>query len=440
VCDCSYFRYNWPANPHVNDGLAHTLVNYQQLRINPDRLLADFNELAQIGATVNNGISRLALSNEDLQARAWLAGRLEDIGLFIRDDDAANLSGVLLSNNPNAKHLLIGSHLDSVPDGGRYDSSLGVLAALECVRIIKETGIKLPVHLEIIDFTDEEGCWQSLFGSRALTGQLARTHTNDKSIDYGPFRAALFRAGIRPADIHKAQRDPTTIAGYLEVHIEQGKQLDEADMDIGVVTSIVGRTTYRISFIGQASHSGTTLMVERRDALLGASHFITSAHSFIRERYPQGIFNCGNIRVTPGSFNIIPARADLTIECRHADRVLLEEMEERLVDLAQEKASQYQLRLEVERVVHMPAATMSGRSVLAAEKAARDVGVKSMRMVSYAGHDAQIMSTYTPTGMIFVPSVDGISHSPKEFTEWRHVVMGSNVLLQTILRLTLEES
>lgn len=408
--------------------------------INSDRLLADFNELAEIGATHDGGVTRLALSNEDLQARAWFANRIEAAGLNIQDDDVGNLSGVLMCDNPRARRLLVGSHLDSVPNGGRFDGAVGVLAALECARTIQDAGIKLPFHLEIIDFTDEEGVWQSLFGSRGLTGNLSHNYVSDRDGDYGPFRAALFRAGIRLSDIHKAKRNPASVAGYLELHIEQGYRLDTTGINIGVVTGIVGRTTYEITFYGQASHSGTTETSRRRDALLGAATFITAANKVWRENYASGVLTCGNITVAPGSFNIIPAEARLTMECRSPDKDALAEMEAEMLRLAQNEAETQGLHVTWKRKAHMPAAAMSDKMITIIEDVCAEMNISHKRLVSYAGHDAQMMSTFTHAGMIFIPSVDGISHNPKEFTRWENVVEGANVLLHSILRLAAQNS
>lgn len=403
--------------------------------INSDRLLADFNELAEIGATHDGGVTRLALSNEDLQARAWFASRIDAAGLHIQDDDVGNLSGVLFCENPRARRLLVGSHLDSVPHGGRFDGAVGVLAALECARTIQEAGIRLPFHLEIIDFTDEEGVWQSLFGSRGLTGNLTQNYAIDRDNDYGPFRAALFRAGIRLNDLHKAKRNPAGIAGYLELHIEQGYRLDAAGINIGVVTGIVGRTTYEVTFYGQASHSGTTEISRRRDALLGAATFITTANNVWRDKYASGVFTCGNITVAPGAFNIVPAEARLTMECRNPDKDALAEMEAEMLRLAREGAEAQGLHVAWKRKAHMPAVAMSDKMIGTIEDVCAEMNISHTRLVSYAGHDAQMMSAITHAGMIFIPSVDGISHNPKEFTRWDNVVEGANVLLRSILRL-----
>lgn len=410
------------------------LMTTENLCINEKRLKQDFIELAEIGATIDGGVNRLALSNEDLQARAWFADRVDSAGLQLRDDEAGNLSGVLFCDNPNAKTLIIGSHMDTVPNGGQYDGAVGIVAGLECLRTVKELGIKLPVHLEAIDFTDEEGSWQSLFGSRGLTGTLNTSYINDREMDFGPFRAALFRAGIRPADVHKAKRDPKTVAAFLELHIEQGYRLDREGIDIGVVTGIVGRCNYELTYKGQTSHSGTTDIDARRDALLGASMFVTQAHRLWREEFDEGMFNCGNLIVSPGAFNIIPDKAVVRIEFRHPDRDVMQVWEEALMRLAQEQADEHGLALHQRCLRNTPATILPPEIVELSEDACRTVGASYKRLISYAGHDAQTMSNFTPTGMLFIPSVDGISHSPQEYTHWEHVVKGANVLLHTVLK------
>jgi beta-ureidopropionase / N-carbamoyl-L-amino-acid hydrolase len=407
------------------------------LHINGERLKADFDELAQIGETVAGGISRVALSNEDLEARAWFANRIDDAGLEVRDDDVGNLSGVLRSKKHSAKTLLIGSHLDSIPNGGRYDGTIGVLAGLECLRTIKAANLKLPCHLEVVDFTDEEGSWQSLFGSRGMAGRLTPMDIGDVTMDNTAFRAALSRAGISPYEVTNAKRDPKTLYAYLELHIEQGNRLEQERKTIGVVTNIVGRSTLQVTFLGQAGHSGTTAREQRRDALQGAAYFIMMAHQHVRETYAEGIFNCGNISVKPGAYNIIPEQAILTVECRHVDEAVLAEMEETVAMLARACANDYLLSAHTKRLIHMPAAKMAERCMSAVERSAAYFGLPQMRMVSYAGHDAQIISSVTDAGMIFIPSLGGISRNPREFSRWEDVVMGANVLLRTILDLAL---
>ena len=407
------------------------------LRVNSERLLRDFEQLSEIGATVGGGVSRLALSNEDLAARSWFADRIEEAGLQVRDDEVGNLSGLLCADDPDAKTLMIGSHLDTVPNGGRFDGAIGVLIALECLRRLNEAGVNPRCHLEAINFTDEEGTWSSLFGSNGVIGKISADDVDDSTQENMPFRAALYRAGIMLEEVQSARRDADSILGYLEVHIEQGKTLHEQGFDLGIVERIVGRTTYNVVFYGEAAHAGTTTADERRDALQGAAAFIISAHKLIRAEYPEGVVNCGHVSVVPDSFNVVPAEASLRVEFRHPDTETLREMESRIVRLAQDSAVKHRLRVSTERALHRAAERMSGYLVKQIESACRAEAVNCMPIASYSGHNAQIMNQMVPAGMIFLPSVDGISHNPREFTEWRHVELGANVLLRTILQLTL---
>ena len=406
------------------------------ISIDSQRLRADFDALADIGATKGGGVSRLALSNEDLAARAWFADRVEEAGLQVKDDEVGNLSGWLPAADPGAQTLMIGSHLDTVPNGGRFDGAIGVLAALECLRSIKASGLKPRCHLEAINFTDEEGTWKSLFGSNGLIGKISANDISDTLHDNLTFRAALHRAGIRLDELHRARRDPESILAYLELHIEQGKRLHEQNRDIGIVDRIVGRTTYNVVFYGEAAHAGTTTADERRDALQGAAAYIIAAHKLVAEGYPEGVVNCGHVAVQPDSFNVVPAEASLRIEFRHPDTATLKDMETQLIGLAQDCARQYRLTVVTERALHRAAERMSGYLFRQIETACQAEGARCAAIASYSGHNAQIMNQMVPAGMIFLPSVDGISHNPREHTKWRHVEIGANILLRTILQLT----
>ena len=403
--------------------------------VNGERLRADFEQLSEIGATVGGGVSRLALSNEDLEARTWFADRIEEAGMRVKDDEVGNLSGILRADDPDAKTLMIGSHLDTVPNGGRYDGAIGVLIALECLRRIGEAGIKPRCHLEAINFTDEEGTWKSLFGSNGLIGKISAADINDTLMDNAAFRAALYRAGIRLNEIHLARRDPDSLLGFLEVHIEQGKVLHESALELGIVDRIVGRTTYNVVFYGEAAHAGTTTADERRDALQGAAAFIIAAHKLLTAEFPGGVVNCGHVKVVPDTYNVVPAEASLRVEFRHPDTETLGAMEARLKGLAQACADDHRLTVETKRVLQREAERMSADIVRQIETACRAENVRCRHIASYSGHNAQIMNQMAPAGMIFLPSVGGISHNPREFTDWRHVELGANVLLRTILQM-----
>ena len=406
-----------------------------QLKIDSHRLQADFEEISRIGQRPDRSICRPALSREDLEARAWFADRVEEAGFFVVDDDAGNLSGLLRCADPFARTLLIGSHLDTVANAGRYDGALGMVAGLECLRVIKEAGLKLPVHLELIDFTDDEGAWQPMFGSMSLTGRLGPDFVKSGDGQMSAFRAALTRAGINPEHIHRAQRDPRKLAGYIELHIEQGGRLEKAGVNIGVVSSIVGRKAYRMIFHGQAGYAGTASMSERRDALQGACLFVTRAHDLARTQFPEGVLNCGRLELKPGTLTTIPSMADLTVEVRHVNEALLQNMESALFALAEECAAATRVTAEQRCTGHIPAAVMNGQVIDAIERACENVGSSHMRLPSYASHNAQVMSSFTPSGMLFIPSVNGTSHNPDEYSHWDDVVRGTNVLLHTVVNL-----
>jgi hydantoinase/carbamoylase family amidase len=409
-----------------------------RLKVNSERLLANFEELAMIGATRAGGVSRVALSNDDLAARSWFAERVEKAGFAMRDDEAGNLSGVLRCARPDARTLLIGSHLDTTPNGGRYDGSVGVLAGLECLQTIQDEGIELPFHLEVIDFTDEEGQWQSLFGSMGLTGALRDEHINDSRTDNAAFRAALFRAGLIASEARAARRDPQSLVGYLELHIEQSDSLERSQREIGIVTRIVGRSSFRVTFTGEAVHAATNF-AKKRDALQGAACFIMGLHQMPYE-IEGGMVNCGNLVVQPGKVTIVPAAVAIDMEVRHADEHQLALMETRTAELAQACARDYQLGVAVERVLHRDVAYMDDRFQQHIESVCAEQGYSCMRLISLAGHDAQILAPFTPSAMIFIPCKNGISMNPNEYTDWRNVENGANVLLHTVLKLAADDA
>jgi N-carbamoyl-L-amino-acid hydrolase len=407
------------------------------LEINSDRLQADFETVAHIGLNENQGISRLALSREDLEARAWFADQIEEAGLLIHDDDAGNLSGILRAADPDARTLMIGSHLDTVANAGRFDGTLGVLAGLECLRAIQEAGLQLPVNLEVMDFTDDEGAWEPMFGSLSLTGRLPHDILNPADHEQSAFRAALRRAGINPDHVRRASRIPESLVGYIELHVEQGVRLERAQTAIGVVTGVVGRSSYMCTFHGQAGHSGTASMYERKDALQGASLFVLRAHELVRKQFPDGTLNCGNSQVAPGKITIIPDQVCVTVEVRNPNEAELDRMAQALTELAVECADHFALTFSTTPLAHIPAVMMNQYVIENIEKACEQVGASHHRLASYASHNAQVMSAFTPSGLLFIPSVNGTSHHPSELSRWEDVVKGTNVLLHTILNLAL---
>lgn len=405
------------------------------LRINGERLLADLRNLARIGGTPDGGVNRPALSDADLAAREWFAERAAAAGLDVRRDGAGNVSAVLAASDPDARSVLLGSHLDSVPFGGRYDGALGVAAALEVLRTVKEAGLRLPVHLEAVSFTDEEGTWLSLFGSRAVAGELAPEELAQPRGLPAEFSRRLEAAGLTRESILAARRDPAAVKAWVEVHVEQGTRLEDSGHTVGVVTGIVGIASYWLTFVGRADHAGTTPMNRRLDALVGVAEFLRQARDLLANRFPEGVMNAGIVEIAPGAFNIVPERARLALEFRHSDPNRFAAMREALLSLALHAVEIEGLGLEVEQVgMHPPVALH--RDVMAAIEAACDtLGLPSMRLPSYAGHDTQIMAGISPAGMFFVPSIGGASHSAREATSDEDCVHAGNVLLHTALRL-----
>lgn len=408
--------------------------NTRSLYINEPRFRQNFEALAQIGAIGDGGVHRPALSADHLRARQWFVERAEQAGLVVSIDGAGNHSARLAFDGA-AKTLLLGSHLDSVPYGGRFDGPLGVLCALEVVQTIKDAGLTLPVNLEVIDLTDEEGAHVSFVGSRAVSGKLHAEDLASPHQGLPAFEAGLERAGLTRSGILFAKRDPATLAGYLEVHIEQGPRLATAGIDIGVVTHIVGIHWYRLKFIGQANHSGTTPMDQRRDASQGACAFALAARQTVMRDFPGAVVNVGAMTFEPGAFNVVPGVVTAGLEFRSADAAQLAEMQRVLLDLAREKAVQFDLELDVTPMEATPPVPMSPTVQAIIHETADGFRLSHRAMHSGAGHDAQNFADLCPTGMLFVPSVDGISHSPRELTRWQDCVNGANVLLHTVLKM-----
>ena len=407
--------------------------NWNSLRINEKRFRADFEALSEIGKSGQTGVNRPALSEAHLAARAWLRRQIEQAGLEFRQDGAGNHSAVLGCGPDGAPTLLMGSHLDSVPTGGRFDGALGVLAALEVLRTVHEAGLRLPLDLEAIDFTDEEGTLVSFLGSYAFAGLLKPEGLSNPRGNPQALQDGLLRAGLSQTGILSARRDPKNLAGYLELHIEQGSRLSDAGCPIGVVTKISGISFYRLIFKGRADHAGSIPMEKRLDAALGASALILSLRELILTTFPECFANVGSAYFEPGSFNIVPEKVTLSLEFRAAALSRFNQLREAVLQLAEKEARRFGLGFEIEFIGERVPVETSRVAQAAIREAAGQLGLRTVDLVSYAGHDAQPIASLCSTGMIFVPSVNGTSHSPEELTHWPDCVNGANVLLQTAL-------
>jgi hydantoinase/carbamoylase family amidase len=329
--------------------------------------------------------------------------------------------------------LLLGSHIDSVPRGGRFDGALGVLAAHEVLRAVRDAGIDPGLHLEAIDFTDEEGTLLGLLGSRAVAGTLTEAELSSPRCGKDLLDHALRAAGLTPRSVLGARRDPESLAGFLELHIEQGPRLAAAGASIGIVETIVGIRSFEVALTGRADHSGTTPMDDRRDAGLGAAALIQEATRAVRAEVPDGTINFGRIELAPGAFNIVPERAVLALELRAPEAARLDAMERRVARIGQECAARGGLEIEMRGRLSIAPVPCDARVRAAIAAACRARGLRALAMGSGAGHDTGAMAAVCPSGMLFIPSTGG-SHSHREHARWEDCVAGADVLLSATLR------
>jgi beta-ureidopropionase / N-carbamoyl-L-amino-acid hydrolase len=398
------------------------------------RLRQHIDALARFGGLSGGGVTRPCWSPQHEEARAWLLARMKDAGLDTHVDAAGNVFGRLGSAGPA---VYTGSHIDTVPEGGILDGALGVLAGLECLQTIRESGAAHRLPLVVAAWSDEEGRYGSLFGSRAFIGQLDPATVADlAAVDGERLAEAMARAGFDASRAHIAAVDPTTVAAYVELHIEQGPRLEAKGIPIGIVTAIVGIRRRRLTFVGQADHAGATPMPRRRDAFLAAAEYALRARDLVVTRGSRdSVTNVGVVHVYPGVSNIVPARAELVHEMREPDPKVLDRLARACDRLAARVARRRRLRVDVTPLSETLPAPCAPRVQAAIARACRDLGLGSRRLHSAAGHDAQNLARITDAGMVFIPSIGGRSHRVDEMSHWPDIERGANVLLRTLLTL-----
>lgn len=387
-------------------------------------LAADLEAAARIGAD-GEGVSRFAWTPELAAANAWLVERLQELGLETEIDSAGNVFGRWHAGEGSA--VLVGSHLDTVPRGGRYDGALGVLAALDAVRTLRHEGVEPRRPLWVVSFNDEEGSsfQTGMLGSRAFCGDLDLDDWRSRGV-----ADAMAAAGF-DFDRLPSARGVEQVGAYLELHIEQGPVLERSGVDVGIVTGITGMLGFRVRLLGAANHAGTTPMEARHDALAGAARVILALRDEARGREDMTA-NVGKIACEPGGFNVVPGAAEFTIDVRSPTPDGFSRAETFTRDLVDGVATEEGLGAEVS-LTHRkePVALDQGlQDVLAT--AAEAEGASYQRMSSGAGHDAMVLAHHVPAAMLFVPSSDGISHSPAEFTPSEQCDLGARVLLRAV--------
>ncbi|HEX7785967.1 MAG TPA: M20 family metallo-hydrolase [Methylomirabilota bacterium] len=399
------------------------------------RLRAHIETLATYGRNPDGrGITRSCWSPPHEEARAWLVGKMKEAGLETRVDPAGNTFGVLPGDGAA---VLTGSHIDTVPEGGPLDGALGVLAGLECLQTIREARLPVRRPLAVVAWSDEEGRYGSLFGSRAFTGKLdAAQIPHLRALDGESLVDAMARAGYEATRAPDARCDPRALHAYVELHIEQGPHLEAARLPIGLVEGIVGIRRNRLTFVGEPDHAGTTPMAWRKDAFLAACEYALKAREHIvKKGSGRSVTNFGRIELAPGVSNIVPARAQLMQEMRELDGRILARLDRECVALARAVARRRGLRVVVDTVSRTEPARCAPRVMEAVQAACEKLRLAYKRMPSGAGHDAQNLASVTASGMLFIPSRGGRSHRPDEASDWKAIGRGANALLHTLLLL-----
>jgi beta-ureidopropionase / N-carbamoyl-L-amino-acid hydrolase len=405
-------------------------------QINGARLIADLRRLAEFGA-YKTGVHRPTFSPQDVEARHWLAERFTEAGLEASIDGIGNVFG---RSRAAGRKLLIGSHTESQNHAGWLDGALGVIYGLEVARAFSEDPRTASLPVEVASWADEEGHFGSFLGSRSFIGDVtdeeidkARDHNDGRDL-----REALASAGLTGRK--RETITPSDYVGYLEAHIEQGDTLDEAGLRLGVVTGIVGIRQYRIVFVGEANHAGTTRMVKRKDAGVA----LVKLSAAIAERFPQisgprSVWTTGVVRLEPGQPSIVPGRAEMLIQVRDLEAAQLQRFEELLRDLVAEANAAGPCAVTIETLWTVSPVLMSQAFQDALSRAAEKLATGAvLSMPSGAGHDAQILARKVPAGMLFVPSIKGVSHQWAEDTSEADIVLGCQALADAAEELALK--
>lgn len=406
------------------------------MKVNIERIHSRLEEIYQCGKKEDGTFTRMAYSPEDVKGRETFMNYFRKLGIEPRVDEAGNIHARLEGEDPTLPAIMTGSHLDTVPDGGKYDGVVGCVSGLEAVETLIENGKKLRHPLEVIVFTDEEGFrfGSGLLGSSAICGQELDIRESDVDL-YGNRRSDVIKSyGITVADAPKAKVDPKDVHCFMELHVEQGASLYKSKTPIGVVSSIAGVSRYEIVITGEANHAGSTIMADRKDALVAASKFIVQVPEIVRENGNEyTVATVGTIKVQPNSVNVVPGSCVFNLEIRDQHAEVIECIEKKtreyLAQVCKEMGEEYSFT----QISYHEPAPMSEWVKGAIEKAVQEMGVDYRVVPSGAFHDSLIMTGVFPTGMIFVPSVDGISHSRYEFTEDADIEQGAQLLLNTIL-------
>lgn len=400
------------------------------LLVNGERLNGHLAALSAFGKNPEGGVSRVAYSDADKAARAVVMDWMRAAKLEPAVDYAGNIIGRRAGKDNSLKPLLFGSHIDSVPGGGNYDGDVGSLSAIEVAQTLAEHGVVTRHPIQVTIWQNEEG---GLIGSRAVSGQLASSELKNVTSSGKTIEQGIAFIGGDPSKLDQVRRKKGDIAGYFELHIEQGGTLDKSKQDIGIVEGIVGIKQWDVTVTGVQNHAGTTAMADRHDALLAAARYVEMVNKVVTSMPGRQVGTVGRIQPFPGATNVIPGKVVCSLELRDLDEKKIDVMFDRIQQEAKKIGAMNGTSFEFNEIhVNVPAPSDPRMRTFIADSAAA-LKLSTRVMPSGAGHDAQAMATLGPMGMIFIPSVGGISHAPKEYSRPQDIVNGANVLLGSVL-------
>ncbi len=407
--------------------------------IDGERLWDRLTELSSIGNQDSGGATRLSFTEDERKAKNLATSFMEEAGLSVREDAVGNLIGRKETVNKNAPVFLIGSHLDSVYNGGNFDGPLGVLAGIEVLQTMNERGIQTECPIEVIAFTDEEGARFSfgMIGSRALAGTLTSRDLQHKDEQGISIAQAMRNKGLNPDAIGDAAYPKDSVKAYIELHIEQGKILENEDLPVGIVTGMAGPLWLQFVLEGEAGHAGTTPMSLRHDALATAAHIMRSIEAEASATSTT-VGTVGQLSLSPGGVNIIPGRVEFSLDLRDINEQIRDEVEQRIVGEAKRLCQERGIRLNVQTLQRVAPAPCAELVQDAAKAACEECGLEPYFLASGAGHDGMQLKDLCPIGMLFVRSKGGISHNPAEWSSKEDCTHATDVLCHTVLNLAVQ--
>ena len=398
------------------------------------RLLQNIEQLATIGATSAGGVSRLSYTLEERAANDFVKQLMLDAGMTASYDSIGNIVGTYTCGATESEPLIIGSHIDTVPNGGKYDGALGVLTAIEVIQTMHELNMTYPRPIHVIAFKDEEGSrfGVGMLGSSAVVGTFEESLLKVQDADGISLADAMQLQGFDPSSISAAHIEH--IYAYLELHIEQGRVLEAAQLPVGIVTGIAGPIWFEATITGLHEHAGATPMHLRQDALAGAAEMMV-AIEHIAQQYEHGVATIGKLSIQDAGINVIPGQVKFICDLRHIDLLQRDAMEKDILQAIHGIAQKRHLSLQIADLQRIAPAPTNKSVCVAIERAIEAVGITPFSLPSGAGHDAMLFAAHCPIGMIFVRTKDGISHNPIEYAAPKDIETGANVLLQSVLQL-----